>query len=377
MLPEDSQSAVELVAPMSRIATKALAVFYSFAGSQNSPREDDRISGVDGILLSMSDTARNIAKNLDSSLATILPTYMIPSFYIPVTKMPWMSSGKMDRARLRNIVQNLPKEMTGPYRLAGSETTTSTKAPTTPAEKKLQNLWEAVLNISPPGSVGVEDSFFRLGGDSVTAMKLVGAARSGGVSLSVIDIFQNPRLCDMALICGTVEEERQVELEPFSLLKSEEPMDAIIDELVEQCHVEREMILDAYGCSLLQEGLVTLSMKQPGAYAAQNVFKLPRDVDLDRFKIVWQTTVQDVDILRTRIVHMKSSVFLQALIKDETIAWHTASSLEEVVSSGSRIPEHNGGPLTRYTIVADGDHQYFVWSIHHAVCVCEDALFCL
>jgi len=366
MLPEDSQSTVELVAPMSRVATKALAVFFSYPGSRCSAPEDDRIAGVDEILLPMSDTARDMAKNLDSSLAAILPSYMIPSFYVPVTKMPWMSSGKMDRARLRNIVQNLPKEMTGPYRLASTETSNATKAPTTAAEKKLQRLWETVLNVSTPGSVGIEDSFFRLGGDSVTAMKLVGAARSEGISLNVIDIFRNPRLCDMALICGTVEEGRQVDLEPFSLL-TEEPVDTIIDELVEQCRVKREMLVDAYRCSLLQEGLVTLSMKQSGAYVAQNIFKLPKNIDMDRFKAVWQQTVQDVDILRTRIVHMKSAAFLQAVIQDEPINWDTASSLKDIESEGARIPEHNGGHLTRYTIVSDGNSRFFVWSVHHAL----------
>jgi hypothetical protein len=239
-----------------------------------------------------------------------------------------MSSGKMDRARLRNMVQNLPKEMTGPYRLAGSDTTKIGKAPTTAMEKKLQRLWENVLNIPTPGTVGIEDSFFRLGGDSVTAMRLVGAARSESISLTVIDIFRNSRLCDMALVCGTVEEENQLEMESFSLLKTEEPVDAIINELVERCGVEYAMVVDAYPCSLLQEGLVTLSMKQPGAYVAQNIFKLPKDVDMDRFKAVWQQTVQDVDILRTRIVHMNSSAFLQVVIEYEAISWHTASRLK-------------------------------------------------
>ena len=75
------------------------------------------------------------------------------------------------------------------------------------------------------------------------------------------------------------------------------------------------MVADAYPCSLLQEGLVTLSMKQPMLRRIFSSFL--RIVDTDRFKAVWQKTVQDVDILRTRIVHMKSSDFLQVLIEDE------------------------------------------------------------
>jgi len=262
--------------------------------------------------LSMSEGARAIAKNLDSSLASVLPTYMIPSFYIPVTKMPWTSSGKLDRSRLRNIVQALPKEVTGPYRLATSENHSS-RVPTSPIEQKLQRLWETILSISKQGSIGLEDHFFRLGGDSVSAMRLVGASRTEGILLSVMDIFRNPRLCDMASVCAIVEEERSSELVPFSLLKDGDSIDDIVHELVEQCHVQREEIQDTYPCSLLQQGLITLSMKQEGAYVAQNIFLLPNDLDLDRFKRAWQETLEEVDILRTRIVHMNSSSFLQVV----------------------------------------------------------------
>ena len=368
-LPEDSQSAVELVAPMSRIATKALAVFFCLPSNTfNSVPEDDRVSGVDEILLSMSDTARTIAKNLDSSLAGVLPTYMIPSFYVPVNRMPWTSSGKLDRARLRAIIQALPKELTGPYRLASSKSKQAAK-PATPMEQKLQQLWSVILNIETPGSVGVEDSFFRLGGDSITAMRLVGAAKAEKISITVIDIFRNPILTDMALICGIVEEEKQSELETFSLIKGEESVDSVVDELVEQCAVDRVQVKDAYPCSLLQEGLITLSIKQAGAYTLTNVFRLPADVDMERFKNVWEKTVEEVDILRTRIVHLKSSSFLQVLLREDPITWQSARTLEELEAEGVQLPAHNGGPLTRYTIIDgdDSDGRYFVWSVHHCL----------
>jgi hypothetical protein len=97
------------------------------------------------------------------------------------------------------------------------------------------------------------------------------------------------------------------------------------------------MVADAYPWSLLQEGLVTLSMKQP---VLRRIFSsFLRIVDPYRFKAVWQKTVQDVDILRTRIVHMKSSAFLQVVIENEASLWHTASSLEEAQAGQARIPE--------------------------------------
>jgi aryl carrier-like protein len=63
----------------------------------------------------------------------------------------------------------------------------------TEAERTLQRLWARVLNIEA-GSIGLDDSFFRLGGDSIAAMKLVAEARKEGLQLAVADVFRQPRL---------------------------------------------------------------------------------------------------------------------------------------------------------------------------------------
>ena len=46
----------------------------------------------------------------------------------------------------------------------------------------MQRLWAQVLGIAAD-SIGLDDSFFRLGGDSIAAMKLVGEARRQGMQL--------------------------------------------------------------------------------------------------------------------------------------------------------------------------------------------------
>ena len=365
----DSQAAVELIAPASRVATKALAVFFHFQtdveNSTNSMLSNCDQSTVDEILLPMSDGARSVTTALEASLAQALPTYMIPSFYVPVSRMPWTSSGKLDRQRLRNMVQTLPREATAPYRLASS---TKKRAPATEMEKKLQRLWGTVLNLTLD-TIGADDSFFRLGGDSVAAMRLVSAARSERVSLTVIEVFRKPKLSEMAGACGGLKEDSQSELKPFSLLKAGQRNEDVIDELADQCQVGKELVQDAYPCTSLQEGLITLSIKQPGAYVAQNVFRLPASVDIRQFQAVWQKTVEEVDILRTRIVHMRSSAFAQVVLQARPIVWHEAKSLDAISDEMMELPAHNGGPLTRYTIIDGGDvnARYFVWFIHHAL----------
>ena len=63
-------------------------------------------------------------------------------------------------------------------------------------EGKLLNLWGSALG-QQPSTVKPQDSFFKLGGDSIAAMKMASAAREQGLPLTVADVFNNPVFEDM------------------------------------------------------------------------------------------------------------------------------------------------------------------------------------
>lgn len=365
-LPDQSQVAVDLVGDR----LKKLAVFFTVQNDKlgeeylgNSSIAGD--SDTDELLLPMCDFTHVIAKNLESSISGILPSYMIPKLFFPVSKLPWTTSGKLDRQRLRSMIRSLSDERLKRYALLTSVTK---QAPSSEIERTLQSLWEKILNLEH-GSVGVDDSFFRQGGDSLAAMNLVAALRSHGISLMAVDIFRYPVLEDMARCCEVLREDRLSDLTPFCLLQMTDPIEGIIDEVAGECRVNKELISDIYPCSSLQEGLITLSVKQRGAYVAQNVFQLPESVDLDRFKAAWQQAVNESDVLRTRIVHTASMNFLQVVLRKQPLVWDTAKSLQEISDETSSFPKHSGGPLARYTIIEGkgSTARYFVWSIHHAL----------
>ncbi|KAI4211729.1 MAG: hypothetical protein LQ351_005503 [Letrouitia transgressa] len=366
-LPENIQSAVEMVAPAGQQQT--LAAFFTSPDDASAkadlPKSKSADLDVDSLLLPMSDGATTRCRTLKSNLAGSLPAYMIPSLYIPLSQMPWTPSGKLDRLRLCRIVSNLSKEGMAPFKLANF---TKTRAPTSEMEKKLQGLWESVLSLEP-GSVTLDDSFFVLGGDSVQSMRLVAAARAEQVLISVLDIFRKPNLADMASACSYLEEEDETVHKPFGLLDYGDALDQLLDEIVAHCQVEKEQLADAYPCSALQEGLFAMSIKQPGAYVAQNVFRLPEAVDLGQFKAAWEKAIEDMDILRTRIVHTSASAFVQVVLKKEAIEWHTADRTEDVINSPQQLPEHSGSPLMRFTLVNENEDtdRFFVWSVHHAI----------
>ncbi|KAF2200880.1 acetyl-CoA synthetase-like protein [Delitschia confertaspora ATCC 74209] len=367
--PEGVQSAVELVAPASRNGTKALAVFFSM--DEGDGKIDGAVQPVsndlpasDELLRPMQDHLRDMCKSMENAVGGVLPSYMIPSIFFPLKKMPFTSAGKLDRHRLKNLVANLSKEAVQPYRLnqAGNK-----KKPMTVAEKKLIKLVAGVLGVQE-SVVGSDDSFIRLGGDSVAAMRLVSAAQAEKLDLSVIDIFKTPKLSDLAAKCAPTSAKLEENLKPFQLIKRPLSAAQVIDEVAQQCRVPKDKIHDAYPASPLQEAFVTLSIKQAGAYVAQHILELDGNVDLKKFMAAWQKTVQEIDLLRTRLVQTMAGTWLQVVLVEDPIDFQQLQTLEEAEKEAATVPAHNGGVLTKYAIVRTNRNKtYFVWTLHHAL----------
>nr|AYA22334.1 KerC [Amycolatopsis keratiniphila] len=101
-----------------------------------------------------------------------LPEYMLPSAFVALDKMPLTPNGKLDHRALQ-----APD-------FAGM---TSGRDPRTDTEKRLCELFAEVLGLE---RVGADDSFFELGGDSITSMQLSARARRKGLELTPWQVFE-------------------------------------------------------------------------------------------------------------------------------------------------------------------------------------------
>jgi amino acid adenylation domain-containing protein len=360
-LPADTQSAVELVKFTDSKATKALVGFLCL--SNEAADTDKNVSSAIGEML---ESVRTVAKNMEVALANSLPAYYVPSMFIPVTSMPMTTSGKLDRKVLRLLAQAVPEEKLQDYRLAGK----SGRAPFGHAEVTLARMWEVVLRLSED-SIGAEDSFFRLGGDSIGAMKLVTASRKEGLVLNVASIFAHTKLSEMAasavvLSSEDVNAEPEPDTVPFELI-SEEKRRLIIEFAASECGVFPDSVQDIYPCSRLQEGLIGASTKEPGSYVAETIYRLPHGTDIARFKEAWNKVIATEAILRTRIIYVQDQGFLQVVLRDG-VEWHHLTDLQDISEAHRHLPAKHGGALTTYAIVGeDTSSPFFVWTAHHAV----------
>lgn len=249
----------------------------------------------------------------------------------------------------------------------GSVETGQTSAQTTSPEADM--IWASVLGMRI-ADVKSEDNFFRLGGDSLLAMRLVTAARNRHLSLSVSEVFNHPTLNAMALQTNPYAVTRGLPINSFSLLNPSCHIDHILQEAALQCCVDETAIEDIYPCTALQAGMMSLTAKDSQLYQMQVSFLLSNEIDLDRFQSAWNRVATTLSLLRTRFFQPATSELLQTVTKT-TPKWSNVldrgieAFLLEDKQEGFRL----GGPTCRFALVmsANSEKKHFVWSIHHSV----------
>ncbi|MDV5171354.1 non-ribosomal peptide synthetase [Photobacterium rosenbergii] len=128
-----------------------------------------------------------------SQASQLLPEYMVPAALILIDELPLTVNGKLDIERLPAFEQAAVGEV-----------------PENQMEADMLAVWRDVLNTD----LGVEDDFFRLGGDSILSIQLNTRLRDAGFDCSVKDVFEAKtvrRLCRH--LHATQDQVRQISAE--------------------------------------------------------------------------------------------------------------------------------------------------------------------
>ncbi len=220
-----------------------------------------------------------IVKYLEESL----PRYMLPSSFVTMDSFPLTANQKIDKEALP-----LPEELSRPDN--------GYVAPTTAEEKHLVSIWMALLG---KDHLGVKDSFFSVGGDSILLIRLVSRVKKElKKDLSISKFYENPTVLGMvsclneAKSINTVDNDRGFEPngQILNLKKS------VLSQLSDTLEIE-----DVYPMSDIQKGMVFTSLYnlEVGVYHDQ----LPRRIPMVEIPILEKALSLLVDkhaILRTR-----------------------------------------------------------------------------
>jgi non-ribosomal peptide synthase protein (TIGR01720 family) len=148
---------------------------------------------------------------------------------VPLDAFPLTPNAKIDRQALP-----APDE-------ARPNLESSYEPPRTEQEATLVAIWEAVLGKE---RIGIHDSFFELGGDSILSIQVVARANQAGLRLTPKQLFQAPTVAQLAALAGTaqiVQAEQGVVTGPMPLT----PIQCQFFEmnLVKPCHWNQSILI--------------------------------------------------------------------------------------------------------------------------------------
>ncbi|MFE7585983.1 amino acid adenylation domain-containing protein [Streptomyces gardneri] len=260
-----------------------------------------------------------------------LPDHMVPSAVVVLDgPLPLTPNGKLDSKALPE-----PRWTA----MTGADT------PGTPAETALAALFAEVLGLP---SVGVHDSFFELGGDSIVAIQLVNRAREAGLAITPREVFRNRTVAALARIAG------ETATAPAPRVR----LDA-----------------DALPVSPLQEGFffhAEFDDRAPDLYVVQELLDLDGPVDPDRLRRSLQLLLDRHPLLRAAYRQLPGGEIVQRLADHVTLPWSEADTatapLEDILRT-DRAERFalDRPPLLRATLVRDGQRHRLLLTLHHIV----------
>jgi non-ribosomal peptide synthase protein (TIGR01720 family) len=127
---------------------------------------------------------------LRQHLAARLPEPLIPAAFVRLDALPLTSNGKVDRRALLSLDE--------PSR-SPSSIEDRFVAPRDRTEELLAEVWLQVLGEPRTGGrIGVHDSFFELGGDSILSLQVVSRAAKVGLRLTPRQLFERRTIAELA-----------------------------------------------------------------------------------------------------------------------------------------------------------------------------------
>ncbi|MFT7033723.1 MAG: amino acid adenylation domain-containing protein [Cyclobacteriaceae bacterium] len=272
-----------------------------------------------------------------------LPDYMFPSFYIRLEEFPLNINGKIDRKSLRS-----PEEMLYEQ--------TSFEPPKTELEKKLAEIWSAVLDLK---KVGVNNSFYELGGHSLSVAKVV--TRVFGelaVDLSLRDVFKHSTIKKLASLISSMQVNTHV------------------------VEIEKAPDLESYELTYNQKSIWLASQTEESslAFNIPSVFTLKGSINTEIFAKALNLLAKKHESLRTiieikdgeprqRILDVDNFVFDLKLERDVEANSET-NFIDEKLNNEANLPFNmNSQVLYRSSLTELNNNKWlFIITAHHIIC---------
>lgn len=171
-------------------------------------------------------TVEDIRAKVHARLDPLVPAWMVPNHIVLVSAMPRTATGKLDRRTLRQRCEN---DLQNSQRLEKSENKSEIESQVPegtdddPAITDLISLCSQVLRIEE-NDISSQSNWTKLGGDSLSAMKLVKNARDSGVHFTTVDLMMGKTLAELCASGSDASAIRRVDSEPAQPAQKDLPL---------------------------------------------------------------------------------------------------------------------------------------------------------
>jgi amino acid adenylation domain-containing protein/non-ribosomal peptide synthase protein (TIGR01720 family) len=283
-------------------------------------------------------------------LSSRLPSYMVPTVWIVVRSIPLMSSGKLNRVKISQWIANIPEDTY--LKLIGVET--SVEAPTSPSaseqEMLLQRIYSDVLNLRLD-QVSLERSFLSLGGDSISAMQVMGRCRDAGLSIALKDILRCRSITEVVSCVCKIEESLFVPPERFNV------------------PFELSPVQQMYFATNTEEG-------SSNHYNQSFFLQLTEPISEQILQVSIEALIERHSMLRARFNEAADGKWFQCIPQETTgsytLSHHKVSSLQKalaIIKTSHKSIDYRRGPtfIADSLTVSESGEQYLFMVAHHLV----------
>ncbi|KAJ1973580.1 hypothetical protein H4R34_005025, partial [Dimargaris verticillata] len=308
-----------------------------------------------------------------------LPAYMVPARIMSLDAIPLTVNGKVDKRALLETISQL-KHQPNPR---------SVSPPQTPTQAIIREAMAVALSIDPE-TVGIYDSFFTLGGDSLSAIQFTGLCREKGLAITIGQVFAIATVAGLAQVCHdeitaspSLEPALATTLPPssFSLLGlTQDALDHVREDAAQQLSVAPTAIADMVPVSSLQSGFIVNTLKDPSAYMVQQSYCITGALDVARYRECWHQVSQRHSALRTKFVItdlIPGHTAVQVVLATMDMAWsydesHVPIDADFEHSYFATDRQHgfafDGSPLIRIALFKTTDTEHWLFlTFHHAL----------
>ncbi len=291
-----------------------------------------------------------------------LPTYMVPDMIILVGNMPLTRQGKVDKRALIEHYQHL--DSAARQNCSRDSSKDHDQAPMTGDEMWIAEAVSHVLDI-PMGDISCQSSFYGLGLDSVSCIRLSQRLRELQLGqFDVSTILRHPSIRQLSQFIQQNGEESHIERPSCRDLSSvfDKQWRCSIVEKYQRLGLHVEKFLP---CTPLQEFMLSQTDGfEAGAYRNTLVFNVRGDIS--RLREAWIAVAQNHQLLRTGFVMTPSTIrpYAQVVLHNPKVLWYEGESSAFQSESAETLMI----PPFKITINQEGSQRKTLRiDVHHAL----------